>query len=228
MAANQDSSSFKASRLKRSFIIEFYDSPSGTRDSKGRTLHDILEYDDDQLEYYHDYIQVVFPLPEPSMVNGSASLIDRQTFEAFRSEPQLRVNLRLIFDRMLTFYGLEWSRNSKIEPSPTFWANRKDNWLQQSSHNHLRITRIIRSIRILGLEEEAEAFFVALELIFKTTGRISSRSLEYWRRAAQRPLNVPPHSQTSSASQGKGFLRDFEALKSQPAKNSTGDVSSRD
>ena len=45
-------------------IIGFY---SGTEpDHRGRYLHEIQRWSDDQLEKVHDYIQWLFPLPEPS------------------------------------------------------------------------------------------------------------------------------------------------------------------
>lgn len=77
-------------------------------------------------------------------------------------------------------------------------------------HNHLRITRIIRSLRVLGLEAEALAFYKALE---ETTPlHVSKRSREYWRRAAERSLNIRPDVETRDEqddSFGPLFLQEF-------------------
>jgi hypothetical protein len=77
-------------------------------------------------------------------------------------------------------------------------------------HNHLRITRIIRSLRVLGLEDEAHAFRAALEEYSTQAGY---RSREYWRRAAQRSLNLRPDMTIADESNdtiGPQFLQEFE------------------
>jgi len=85
-------------------IVAFYEGTK--RDSKQRWLKDILKWDSDRLEYNHDYIQWLFPLPEKSGANWDAPTIDRQCFEAFQAQPELRARLRDSFVTMLRFYGL--------------------------------------------------------------------------------------------------------------------------
>jgi Opioid growth factor receptor (OGFr) conserved region len=58
-----------------------------------------------------------------------------------------------------------------------------------SNHNHLRITRILKSLRLLGLEAEATAFFVCLADIYhvesgKDAPGISDETLTFWKAAA--------------------------------------------
>lgn len=75
-------------------------------------------------------------------------------------------------------------------------------------HNHLRISRIIRSLRVLGLEKEAQAFYQALENTKPM--RASDRSREFWRRAAERSLNIRPDLEVRDEqddSVGPEFLR---------------------
>lgn len=92
------------------------------------------------------------------------------------------------------------------------------NWVCRFDHNHLRITRIIRSLRVLGLEDEALAFFMALKLV-QETSNISSRSLMYWSRAAFRPLNIEPEvdPEDEDVVCGPRFLREFEAKRREEA-----------
>lgn len=90
-----------------SILISFYD--ESDHDYNGRYLKDILKWSAGKLESSHDYIQMLFPLPEESGVNWNAPVIDRQVFEAFRSRPELRDNLRKAFERMLWFYGFQLS-----------------------------------------------------------------------------------------------------------------------
>lgn len=56
------------------FMVRFY-GPEAARDAEGRSLEDILQFKDSELEYHHDYIQVLFPLPEPSPINPGAPII---------------------------------------------------------------------------------------------------------------------------------------------------------
>ena len=81
-------------------------------------------------------------------------------------------------------------------------------------------------MRVLGLESEAQAFYGALQ---QTTRRVSTRSREYWRRAAERTLNLRPdleYSQIDSdndLSVGPRFLREFEELQKHIAESKKAD-----
>src|SRR5262245_41132324 len=84
-------------------IIAFF---SGGPDDRGRTLGQILAWEDDDLEVTHDYIQWVFPTPARSGVNPTAPLVTESTTAAFVARPDLRAGLSRALDRMLAFYGL--------------------------------------------------------------------------------------------------------------------------
>lgn len=77
------------------------------------------------------------------------------------------------------------------------------------NHNHLRITRMIRSLRVLGCEEAAEEFYQALLRIGKDfRGLIGERSFVFWERAAKRPLYVAPEDEREGGKEG--FLWEYE------------------
>jgi len=90
-----------------------------------------------------------------------------------------------------------------------------------NDHNHLRISRILRSLRILGLESEAAAFYKVLSDILHSanTQLVSCRSAEFWRRSAERPLHWSPQipedicHADKNWSLGLDFLREYEKLK---------------
>ncbi len=162
-------------------IVQFY-SGQGT-DHRGRLLSEIQQWTDDRLESVHDYIQWLFPLEEPSAFNPYAPLIDSETIRAFRSGADLRDGLRTSFHRMLRFYGLKMS-DGKVIPAENFPERAKE-WLTPHNHNHLRITRILKSLRTLGLESEAEAFFERLsEIHHSGTRTITAETFRFWRSAA--------------------------------------------
>lgn len=135
-------------------------------DAHGRTIFEVLGFDDATLEHTHDYIQWLFPLTEPSRaVPGSPVLSEAEATAIFDSV-MAQCTLAAATDRMAAFYG------------------RHDHWLKPEDHNHLRITRIIRALRRLRGEGEAEAFRAGiLGRVTATGAPISARSRGYWETA---------------------------------------------
>ena len=195
-------------------LIRFYSPVDPGKDMYSRTLSSILAWDDSQLEHSHNYIQVLFPLPEGSLYNFSAPVVDRRVFEAFRSRPELQDTLRLSFKRILKFYGFSLKDNTdgsepEVVKLPSF-STVSRHWVTRFNHNHLRITRIIRSLRVLGLEREAEAFFVALKQVYdECNGRIGQKSMLFWSRAISRPLFLAPEDEEDEGNR-VDFLYEFE------------------
>ena len=169
----------------RSPLVAFY--RDGAPDDEGRTLAEILAWDDDRLEAVHSFIQWLFPLPEPSGANPSAPILGTTTIITFRSSVAMQQRLRQAFDRMLRFYGFALTQGPTgivIDRSPNF-ADRSRNWLSPGNHNHLRLTRILRSTFLLGLEGESKALFHTLNALYREyPDRIPARTHAYWSSAA--------------------------------------------
>ncbi|HRO59631.1 MAG TPA: opioid growth factor receptor-related protein [Burkholderiaceae bacterium] len=168
---------------------------SGT-DHRGRRLDEILGYDDDRLEYTHDYIQWVFPLREASGVNPRAPVINDALVAEFAADEALRVRLRASLDRMLSFYGLE-RRDGRIDKGPN-WLRRKGNWFTQGTHNDLRITRILKCLCALGLRDEAGhllACLLALRSSEPDCG-IGDTAFRYWQDAVAAGSTGPQESRS--------------------------------
>lgn len=128
--------------------------------------------------------------------------------EAFQAESFLRDHLFRAFKRLADFYAFNVSGTKDtpdITPKANFERLASQTWLTRMDHNHLRITRIIRCLRILYLEEVAEAFFDALKA--NSGNRVSPRSVMYWQRAATRPLHLPP-SEDDEGADGISWLRE--------------------
>lgn len=188
-------------------IVLFYDPEVCAPDSLGRKLNTILRWPDVKLETCHDYIQYLFPIPERSTYHISAPIIDEETYLAFRQRPELRASLKRSYVRMLAFYGFEYNENSEevyVSRMPTKKRS-ATHWVRMFDHNHLRITRILRSLRVLGLAREAEAFWKAVDEICKETGVISKSSRIFWTRAAKRPLRLAPEDEEHEE-KGDGLL----------------------
>jgi hypothetical protein len=162
----------------------------GGRDNHGRTLDEILDWDWDRLESTHDYIQWLFPLRERSGANPSAPVLSNDEVAAFRDDAELRTQLQRAWRVMLAFYGF-----TVTETSPLQIRRSADHqlrcrvWLYPGSHNFLRLTRMLRSLRTLGLEAEARATFAVLsQVVQEHPFAVSRTTYGFWQRAMQDAL----------------------------------------
>ena len=147
-----------------SALSDFLDGASP--DAQGRSHAEILALPDAEIEARHDFIQWLFPLPEPSRAVPGSPFLTPGDVEAIRgSEAGLR-NLEAAARRMLAFYA--GTRH----------------WLRSHDHNHLRITRIIRSLRLLVGDEAADAFRAGIRALAAEAGApINSATLRFWDEA---------------------------------------------
>ncbi|MBU1383362.1 MAG: hypothetical protein KKG14_06990 [Alphaproteobacteria bacterium] len=135
-------------------------------DGAGRTLFDVLAMNNVALEQTHDFIQWLFPLPEPSRAVPDAPVLTDDQVEAIRVSGMAQIALAAATDRMEAFYRMT------------------HDWLMPNDHNHLRITRIIRSLRLLVGDAQADAFKAAiLSRVEATRAPVSARSRGYWATA---------------------------------------------
>ena len=154
-------------------------------DHRGRMLSEILVQDDHWLEYTHDYIQWLFPTREFSRVTPDAPVVSPEIERIFQQDELLTDHLRASFNRMLAFYGLVHS-GDEIRKSSR-WAERKDNWFIQDTHNNLRLTRIINSLKTLGMPDDAKRLYLCLNNLKKEADcGIGATAYRYWRNAAAR------------------------------------------
>ena len=135
-------------------------SGSGT-DHAGRTYQDILDQDDHWLEFTHDWVQWCFPLFEKSQsVKSAPTLESSNEVEEIRTCSSCQENMRLGLIRYAEF------------------LRDNDQWLRYHDHNHLRITRLIKSASMLMSEEQAGEFYSYVIKNFES-------------RAGDKPSNVP-------------------------------------
>jgi len=137
-------------------------------DHAGRTYQDILDQDDQWLEYTHDWVQWCFPLFEKSQsVKSAPTLESSSEVEVIRTCSNCKENLRLGLIRYAEF------------------LRDNDQWLRYHDHNHLRITRVIKSAKMLMSEEQATEFFnyVMGQVEARATDLVSTISQKYWKQA---------------------------------------------
>lgn len=160
-------------------LIEFYG--GGGLDHKGRRLEDIWALSPFWLEHTHDYIQWLFPIPEAGRFNAFAPLLTPTVQAAFERSDVMRQHQQRSLEVMLDFFGLTWDENS-IVAQPTL-AIPTHIWLKAGGHNHLRITRMIRSLALCHQPNLARAFQQAMIAIGTQQGVVSESSIQYWQEA---------------------------------------------
>jgi hypothetical protein len=128
---------------------------------------DVLAFSDERLEEVHDYIQWLFPLQTRSGAQPGAPVLTPAETDAIRMDRNAQNTLTKAAERMLRFYhGTQW-------------------WLTSFDHNHLRITRIIHSLKLLVGSEEAQRLHCAILAINEAAGSpVNARSLQFWADAA--------------------------------------------
>ena len=109
-------------------------------DSHGRLLSDIWAFSDVEIERTHNFVQWLFPLAEPSLsVPGSPTLTS---------------------DEIATLRLSVAAKTSIVESADWYTAflSRNSHWKAKYDHNHLRITRTIKSLRLLVSDDDANRF----------------------------------------------------------------------
>jgi hypothetical protein len=135
-------------------------------DSQGRSIEMVLALSDDELERIHDYIQWLFPLQTRSGAQPLAPVLTSGDVKAIRTDTAALSNLKRAADRMLRFYR------------DTNW------WLRSYDHNHLRITRILHSLKLLAGADASREFYKALLELHEQRGApVNANSLRFWAEA---------------------------------------------
>jgi hypothetical protein len=136
----------------------------------------------DILERHHGYIQWLFPIRHGGL-NSHSQPMTKHEAEIFRNSPDMISRVKKSYEMMMEFLGIDViDENGKLRPNPKNWEERAY-FLSRSSHNYLRLTRIMKCFTILGLESyklNLIAFFV--EQVFKN--KVLEETMEslmtYW------------------------------------------------
>jgi hypothetical protein len=109
------------------------------------------------------------------------------TIDAFANDPQLRRTLLRGLWRMTAFYGFSKrtfpNGGIQLDPIPDFQVRGRA-WLTLNNHNYLRLTRILTSLSVLTCQDEAEALFDALGLVYRRNrGLIEGTTYAFWKSA---------------------------------------------
>lgn len=161
-------------------------------DHRGRRHRDILSLSNTDLEREHDYIQWLFPLFTASAFNARAPVLTGQAVGVARGSATIREATLQSLHRMLAFYGFELDASPsggacEVESGPASnFDERARVWLTPGNHNYRRLTRILVSLRLLGLSAYAEALYRALRDLQVGYGpRIDAEVWRHWADAVE-------------------------------------------
>ncbi|MBQ7428342.1 opioid growth factor receptor-related protein [Butyrivibrio sp.] len=148
-------------------------------DKKGRCYDQILRRSNRYLEYCHDYIQELFPTDSPSRFVSHAPVITAAQAAAWSSNDLIRLNMHNATERMIRFYT---TKN---------WRG-KYQWLTPHNHNYKRISRILHSLRMFGLDAEADLFYRCIMNIVSTNpGVVDDTTKAFWATNNQKTARDP-------------------------------------
>ncbi|XP_066535500.1 opioid growth factor receptor-like protein 1 [Hoplias malabaricus] len=106
--------------------------------------------DYDKLEHNHTYIQWLFPLREQGL-NFYAQELTQDEIKEFQNTREAKRRFLLAYTIMLDFFGIKLlDKNGNVARAAN-WQDRFQH-LNESQHNYLRITRILKSLGELGFE----------------------------------------------------------------------------
>lgn len=135
------------------------------RDQDGRSLAEIIAFDDAGLERRGDCLPWMFPLASDD-AGCRAPRLRHDDIAQLRSSEAARLNLSAAASRMTRFYATN------------------DEWLAPRHDDHLQIARIIGSLRLLLGAQAAETFRAEiLDRVGATRAEVNPMILECWSKA---------------------------------------------
>ncbi|XP_064364718.1 opioid growth factor receptor-like protein 1 isoform X2 [Dromaius novaehollandiae] len=137
--------------------------------------------DYEKLEHNHTYIQWLFPLREQGL-NFYAKELTTYEIEEFKKTKEAIRRFVLAYKLMLEFFGIKLIDKTGNVARAANWQERFQH-LNESQHNYLRITRILKSLGELGYESFKSPlvkFILHEALVEDTIPNIKQSALEYF------------------------------------------------
>ena len=137
---------------------------------------DILQFDENEIEYEHDFIQWIFPTIEKSRFNSDAPVIDKSFSERFQKDELAKSNYCKSCQLYLNYIGFCCDGQGKIK------SIKPGRIYELPFHNYLRITRMLNSLNQVGNNTCSANLYQALMKDVRTdSNKIDEKTLKYWR-----------------------------------------------
>ena len=148
--------------FKKDYNLEQFLNGTG-EDNYGRTYFQLLNQTDKELEHNHKYIQYLFPISKKSIHAMYAKTVTKGEISQWHLE-KIRENMHNAYERMMRFYETN------------------DYWITPYNHNYKRLSRMLESLRLFGLDEEANELFSYLSELYSICPTIiGERTYSYWK-----------------------------------------------
>lgn len=162
-------------------IEKFY--IEGCPNAVGYTLEYILNQSDSWLEQKHDYIQWLFPTDQPSQFNLKAPVVSQKSADKLIQKygDELKDKIIQSFFRMARFYGFRvfYIVGDSVVVEPNDMVEKR--WLTKGNHNFLRLTRIMQSLQLFGLQNHYKALKdCLLSFAAEYPDVIGEKTKKYW------------------------------------------------
>lgn len=128
----------------------------------GLRRNELLTMSDEEFEFKHGFIQWAFPIPDGSNHGSNAPVLDLDTALWLAENSDVSGFLEAMTVRFLEF------------------LSRNHHWKQEFNHNHLRISRVIQSLRILHSWELADWFYSKVRKLAGDSFSSMARADSYW------------------------------------------------
>ncbi|XP_034287850.1 opioid growth factor receptor-like protein 1 isoform X1 [Pantherophis guttatus] len=190
--------------------------------------------DYEKLEHNHTYIQWLFPLREQGL-NFYAKELTTCEIEEFKKTKEAIRRFLLAYKMMLEFFGIKLIDKTGNVARAANWQERFQH-LNESQHNYLRITRILKSLGELGYESFKPPLVKLIlheALVEDTIPNIKQSALEYFvytirdRRERRKLLRFAQQHYTPSDHFIWGPPRKQKSEESKPSKKLASPVSLR-
>lgn len=143
---------------------------------------DVVCFSDNDLEWYHNFIQWIFPTWQPSGACPNAPTIDEHFAEQLCADKCALKNFCKSCQRYLNYMNIDCDGNSHIVDS-----TRSELFYELPYHNYLRFTRMLDSLNQTGHKQCSKAVY---EKMFEVMSRnrnawqlyLRQDSIKYWRQ----------------------------------------------
>lgn len=138
---------------------------------------DIVNFTDDGIEMYHNFIQWIFPTSQPSRFNGNAPTIDGHFAAMLHGNQCALQNYCKSCRRYLHYMDFDCNGDGNI---CIYYGDKP--FYRLPYHNFLRMTRMLQSLCETGHPQCSANLFAQMMTILRTTPDhpISDTTIAYW------------------------------------------------
>lgn len=161
-------------------------------DHLGRRIQEYHDFSIIDMELKHDFIQWIFPTSERSSFNPYAPVLQPNFDQMFQADEDAKHNYCVMCNKYLTHCGMECEGANCVGCDIHDHHKFKIRFYSMPSHNLLRITRMLKSLREVGNVECSEKVYKHLLQIISTYNpKIPSDTLRYWKATQNEKHSLP-------------------------------------